>query len=226
MGAESGFEFGGGTLLESLDDGFVFFLFLGETVAETGGAGAFRGVDAGDLDVGVEALIELAEAAGGGDIEEGEMEFEITLFVLAHGVGVANGAGEGGEEIVEAGGGVGSPTGEGAAAGEGFEGEANLEGFGEVFGRDGGDVGAGAGVDFDEAFDGQLLEGMADGGEADAELGAEFVGEEALAWGEVVGEDGGAEGFVDFVGGAFFAQGSEGHGVRVAKSEIIVVQLL
>ncbi len=225
MGAESGFEFGGGGFIEGLDDGFVFFLFLGEAVAETGGAGAFGGVDAGDLDVGIEAFVEFAKTAGGGDVEEGEMEFQIAGFVLAHAFGIADGAGESGEEIVEARGGGGGPAGEGAAAGKDFEGQADFEGFGKVFFRDGGDVGARAGVDCNEALDGQLLEGMADGGEADAELGTEFVGEEALTGGKVAGEDGGAEGFVDFVGGAFFTQGSQGHGDRVAKSEIIVVQL-
>ena len=61
-------------------------------------------------------------------------------------------------------------------------------------------------MDLDEAFDSQLLEGVTNGGEAYFELLTEFVGHEALAREKVAGEDCGAEGLVDFVGGAFFSE--------------------
>lgn len=50
------------TLLgQSCDDGFVLFLLLIEAGGEAGQGWALGGVDAGDLDVAVEALVEVAE---------------------------------------------------------------------------------------------------------------------------------------------------------------------
>lgn len=145
------------------------------------------------------------------------MEFEVPLFVLAHGGGVADRLGQRLEEAVEIGGGGGIPIGDGPLAGEEFKGEADFEGLDQIFFRDRGDVGAGAGVYLDEALDGELLEGVADGGEADVELRGEFVGKEALAGEEVAGEDGVAEGVVYFVGSALLAQGCQGHMDRVSE---------
>jgi len=47
---------------------------------------------------------------------------------------------------------------------------------------------------------------VADWRETDFELPTEFVGHEALAGEKEAGKDSGAQGIVDFVGGAFFSE--------------------
>jgi len=59
--AESLFELRQHFAFERPDDGFVFDLFLCEALAEGGEGWAFCRVDTGDLNVCVEALVELAE---------------------------------------------------------------------------------------------------------------------------------------------------------------------
>ncbi len=181
MLAERGLELGSGALAERGDNGLVFALFLIEAGFEGREVGAFRGVDACDLDVGVEALVDFEEFLRAGDFEELAVEVEIGAFVTAAFFFAADGLGEILEEGIEAdeirfGNALG-----GAHGGERFESGADLKGLFDFFDGYGSDICAAAGVNFNEALDGELAQRVPDGGEAHAEFAGEIVGEEALA---------------------------------------------
>lgn len=217
MVAQGGLEFGRGALAEGGDNGFVLALFLFKAGFEGGEVGAFGSVDAGDLDVRVEAFVDFEKLLGARDFEQTAVEFEVGALMAFSVFLGAYGGGEPVEERVELGEVFVRDAFDGACGGEGFEGGADLKSLHHFVGRHGGDVGTAAGVDFNEALDGELAQGVADGGEADAELVGEVVGEEPLAGEEKTSEDGVTKGFVDFVGSALFTERSQRHVDRLSK---------
>jgi len=98
VGAEGVFEVGKRALFESVDDGLVLDLLLFEPGIQ---AGAFSCMDAGDLDVGVQAFVEFSEPARAGDVEQGKVEMVVEFLVLAEIFGASDRLGESFEQTLE-----------------------------------------------------------------------------------------------------------------------------
>jgi hypothetical protein len=156
---------------ERRDNLFMLGLFLGKAGlailtlkgAFKGGVrfAAFRGVDPGNGEMGVQAGVDLFEAFVARCLQQRLVQVAICLLVFAQGLFVRDRPAQQGEQFVELGGdGAGHP-GDGATRRRGIRGRSGLRSPSDVFSREGSDEGAGAGPDFDEAFGAETLNRVA-----------------------------------------------------------------
>jgi hypothetical protein len=206
---------------ERRDNLFVLGLFLGKAGlplltlkgAFRGGVrfAAFRGVDPGNGEMGVQAGVDLFEAFVARRLQQRLVQVAIGLLVFAQRLFVGDRLAQQGEQFVELGGdGAGHP-GDGQLGGEAFEGAADFEGRLNVFSREGSDEGAGAGPDFDEAFGAETLNRVAHRGEGYAEFESDLFDLQALTGLEAARENGIAQRLVHLIGRAFSGQSAKFH---------------
>lgn len=209
---------------ERRDNLFVFGLLLGEPgepffplkwAFERGFRfAAFRGVDAGDRQMGVQAGVNLFEAFVARCLQQRLVEVAIGLLVFAERLFVVDRLAQQDQQFVELLRDGAGHTRDGQLRSEALEGAANFEGRLDIFDRQGGDEGSRAGPNFDEAFGAETLNRVAHRGEGDAEFERDLFDLQALAWFEAARENGIAQRLIHLIGGAFSGKTAKFHSVN------------
>jgi hypothetical protein len=209
---------------ERRDNFFVFELLLGEpgqpffTLKRAFERGfrfaAFRGVDAGDSQMGIQAGVDLFEAFIARCLQQCLMEVAIRLLVFAERLFVVDRLAQQGQQFVELLGDGAGHTRDGQLRSEALEGAADFEGRLDIFDRQSGDEGSGAGPDFDEALGAETLNRVAYRGEGDAEFEGDVFDLQALAWLEAARENGIAQRLIHLIGSAFSGKSAKFHSVN------------
>jgi len=167
---------------------------------------AFGGVDAGNGQVGIEALVDFGEAAISGSFDQQEMEFTVGALVLAQRFFTRHRLTQQFNEVIEFVQ-VGRPDAlHRFLRGQTFKGDADIEGGVNVVEGERSNERTTAGFDFDEAFGGQLLYGVPHGREANAEPVGDLIDLQPFTGFEEPIQDGIPEVFINLVGRALSSQ--------------------